>query len=404
MSDFFQNGVITTLHHLGHQPLETLEARLQEHAEVNPLCLVLPCLITELDGPALPRIVQQLAQVRYLDEIVIALGRADRGQFERARHFFAPLGSRGRIIWIEGQRVQEMIRLLSANDLGIGPPGKGRATWLSIGYVLARERCQAIALHDCDILTYDRELLARLCFPLMDPTMGYEYSKGYYSRMTDRLHGRVTRLFVTPLVRALMRILGDVPFLGYVDSFRYPLAGEFAMHVNLARSVRIPGDWGLEVGMLAEVYRNASLRRICQVDIAENYDHKHQALSADDASAGLNRMSRDITRSFLRTLSMEGTQFGPGFYTTLKVAYLRTAQDAVRSYNDDALINGLAFDRHSESQAVEVFSQALDAARDDFEADPLAFIGLPNWNRVTAAIPNFLDQYRDAIDADNAAH
>jgi glucosyl-3-phosphoglycerate synthase len=259
-----------------------------------------------------------------------------------------------------------------------------------------------LGLHDCDILTYDRELLGRLLYPLADPSLGYEYAKGYYPRFTDHLNGRVTRLFVTPLVRSLSHLLGPVHFLEYLDSFRYPLAGEFGMHVNLARSVRIPGDWGLEVGMLAEVYRNTSLPRICQVDIAANYDHKHQPLSPDDASRGLNRMARDICTSLLRTLAMEGQMFGPGFYTSLKISYLREAQDAVRSYHDVAAINGLAFDRHAETLAVEVFSRSLDRAREDFEADPLAFGGLPNWNRVAAAIPDFLERYREAIDADNA--
>ena len=172
------------------------------------------------------------------------------------------------------------------------------------------------------------------------------------------------------------------------------------MHTELVRSVRIPGDWGLEIGMLAEVYRNSSLRRVCQVDIAENYDHKHQVLSADDASAGLQRMARDIARTMLRTLATEGVQYGPGFYTTLKIMYMRTAQDAVRSYHDDAAINGLVFDRHSESRAVEVFTNALAAACEEFQSDPLGVLALPNWNRITAAIPGFLERYRETVDAE----
>lgn len=402
MSDFYQNGLITTLHRLGARSIESLEADLAEHSKLNPIALILPCLITELEGPAMGPIVRELAKVQYLDEIVVALGRADRQQFEAARKFFAPLGPKCRILWIEGKHMQESIRLLERNELRIGPPGKGRATWLSIGYVLAGEQCNVIGLHDCDILTYDRSLLGRLVYPLVDPSLGFEYSKGYYPRFTDKLNGRVTRLFVAPLVRCLTQLLGKVPFLEYLNGFRYPLAGEFAMHVNLARSVRIPGDWGLEVGMLAEVYRNTAPRRICQVDIADNYDHKHQPLSQDDASKGLNRMARDICTSLLRTLASEGQIFGPGFYTSLKIAYVRAAQDAIRSNHDVATINGLKFDRHAESVAVEMFSLALDRASEDFEHDPLAFGGLPNWQRVTSAIPDFLDAYRAGIDADTA--
>jgi glucosyl-3-phosphoglycerate synthase len=402
MGDFFQNGVITTLHRLGDQPVEAIEARLREHVEAHPIALILPCLVSELAGPALAPIVRQLADVDYIGEIVVALGRAEARQFQHAREFFRPLGPRCRIVWIEGARVQALIRLLQEHDLDIGSPGKGRATWLALGNVLAREHARSIALHDCDIVTYDRRLLARLCYPVVDPSLGYEYAKGYYSRVTDRLHGRVTRLLVTPLVRSLIQILGAVPFLRYLDSFRYPLAGEFAMEQGLARSVRIPGDWGLEVGMLAEVYRNTSVRRVCQTDIADAYDHKHQPLSPEDASAGLNRMARDISKSLLRTLAMEGVVFGAGFYTTLKVAYLRAAQDTVRQYHDDAVLNGLRFDRHTENRAVEVFTSGIARACEEFEREPLAYAGLPNWNRVTAAIPDFLARYREAVDADNA--
>ena len=402
MSDFFQNGVIATLHRLGPPDLATLEARLTTHARTMPAALILPCLVTEMEGPALGPIVEHLRHIAYLEEIVLALDRADRRGFEQARRFLAPLGRRCRILWIDGPRVQELVRQLDDNELHIGSAGKGRGTWLAIGCALGGGRARVLALHDCDIVTYDRTLLARLCYPLMDDSLGYEYVKGYYSRITNRLHGRVTRLFLTPLVRALGMLIGDIPYLRYLDSFRYALAGEFGMTVDMARSVHIPGDWGLEVGMLAEVYRNTSPRRVCQVDIAENYDHKHQTLSPEDASAGLHRMTRDIAKSLLRTIAMEGVVFPAGFYTTLRITYLRMAQDAVRVYHDDAVVNGLEFDRHTETLAVEVFTRALGRACQEFEADPLAYTGLPNWNRVDSAIPDFLERFRAAVEADNA--
>ena len=40
-----------------------------------------------------------------------------------------------------------------------------------MGYVLARDEARSIALHDCDILTYDRELLARLVYPVANPLL-----------------------------------------------------------------------------------------------------------------------------------------------------------------------------------------------------------------------------------------
>ena len=68
-----------------------------------------------------------------------------------------------------------------------------------------------VAVHDCDIRDYARELLARLCFPTVHPNLNYEFAKGYYGRVTDRLYGRVTRLFMTPLLRAMKSVLGPAP-------------------------------------------------------------------------------------------------------------------------------------------------------------------------------------------------
>ena len=116
------------------------------------------------------------------------------------------------------------------------------------------------------------------------------------------------RLMLTPLIRSLKSILGLHPFLVYMDSFRYPLAGEFSLDLDLVRRNRIPADWGLEVGLLADVFRNSAAKGICQVELCENYDHKHQELSARDAERGLNKMAVDIAKSIFRTMAAEGSR------------------------------------------------------------------------------------------------
>jgi glucosyl-3-phosphoglycerate synthase len=216
------------------------------------------------------------------------------------------------------------------------------------------------------------------------------------------MYGRVTRLFITPIIRALQKILGHHPFLVYLDSFRYPLAGEFSMKTDLARVNRIPSDWGLEVGVLAEVFRNVSSRRICQVDLCDNYEHKHQNLSADNPEGGLLRMCIDISKRLFRILAAEGIVFSEGFFNTLVVTYLRTAQDTIERYSNDAAINSLFFDRHEEGLAVETFVKGIRIASKSFIEDPLGAQLIPNWNRVTSAIPGFLDQLRQAVEEDNA--
>jgi len=402
MGDFHQTETISTLHRLKKDNVEKLEEQLNEFSKSRPIALVLPCLYSELQRVALKNILEQLKEVTYLNEIVITIGRASEDEYKHAQKYFSVLPQDYKLIWDDGERVQSLFNLLKENGLDVGEQGKGRAAWIAYGYVLAREKSEVIALHDCDVLTYNRELLARLCYPLANPNMEYEFCKGYYPRVTDRLYGRVTRLFISPIIRALKKIVGHLPFLIYLDSFRYPLAGEFSMKADLARINRIPADWGLEVGSLAEVFRNVSMKRICQVDIADNYEHKHQDVSAHDADSGLLKMCTDISTSLFTTLSSEGVEFSENLFNTLYVTYLRIAQDAIKMYNDDAAINGLIFDRHAEGLAVETFVQGIRIASQRFLEDPLGSPLIPNWSRVTSAIPDFLDQLELAVEEDNA--
>ena len=171
---------------------------------------------------------------------------------------------------------------------------------------------------------------------------------------------------------------------------------------DLAWINRIPGDWGLEVGVLAEVYRNCALRRICQADIADSYEHKHQTLSADDASAGLLKMCIDIATSLFRNLASEGIVLSEGMLKTLWATYLQTAHEAISRYQDDAAINSLAFDRHEERTAVEVFLKGLKQATQVFLEDPLWVPMLSNWSRVAAAVPDVFERLIDAVEQDHA--
>jgi glucosyl-3-phosphoglycerate synthase len=401
MADFYQTGVVATFHRLGKINLEKIEAELTWYAQERPIALVLPSLFSELEGDALKGIVRELKEVKYIKEIVVTLGPASEEEFKYAKDFFSVLPQKTRIIWNTGSRIDAIYRAIEEAELPVGEPGKGRSTWMAYGYILSQQKFKGIALHDCDIITYSGDMLARLCYPIANPNLDYDFCKGFYSRVTDRLHGRMTRLLVTPLIRSLQKIFGYLPILVFFDSFRYPLAGEFSMDADLARVNRIPGDWGLEIGVLAEVYRNTSTRRVCQVDIAENYEHKHQELSPDDATKGLNKMCVDICKTLFRTLASEGMVFSEGLFKTLVATYVRTAQDMLKRYEDDAAINGLIFDRHEESLAVETFTNAIRKASEIIMEDPLGVPLIASWDRVTSAIPDILDRIKETVEEDN---
>ena len=403
MSDFFQNGSITTLHRLDKDRLSEMEQELLSFSQHRPMALVLPSLFSELKGPALPNIVKEIAQVNYLNEIIIGLDNADASEFAYAREFFSELPQHHRILWNDGPRLRKLnVQLI---DKGIAPNelGKGRNVWYCYGYAIASERSEAIALHDCDILTYDRELLARLFYPVANPAFHYEFCKGYYYRIADqKINGRVCRLLVTPLLRALKKVIGPSDYLDYLDSFRYALSGEFATRMDTIKEIRIPSDWGLEIGVLSEMYRNQSRKHICQVEIADAYDHKHQDLSPKDIHSGLSKMSIDIAKAIFRKLATEGVVLSRETFRSLKATYYREALDAVEAYYSDACINGLKLDRHLEEQTVELFTQHVIRAGDAFMDRPSETPFIPSWNRVVSAIPDILDRLRDAVEEDNA--
>lgn len=402
MADFYQTGLLATFHRLGALNLDRLEHDLTEFNRHRPMALVLPTTPKELGSQALQGILANLKEVPYLNEIVVTLGRTDDpADYVQVRRIFSALPQRHRIVWASGPRFRELYRLLEDNDLSAGEDGKGRSAWTAYGYILSGEDSKVIGLHDCDIVNHSRELVARLFYPVASPHIDYAFCKGYYARVTDRMHGRVTRLFVTPLVRSLIKLFGHLPFLVYLDSFRYALSGEFSMLTDLARMNRIPSDWGLEVETLAEVYRNYSLRRICQAEICETYEHKHQALSADDPRTGLMKMAVDIAKSVFRNLAIESIVLSESALRTLVINYQRTAKDAVKRYRDDADFNGLTFDYHLETVIVEAFTRAVQIAGREFMEDPLYSPLIPSWNRVTSAIPGFLDRLRAAVEADS---
>lgn len=402
MSDFYQNGIITNFHNLTQRPVEALEADLVRFSMRRPMGLILPSLYSELEGPALSHIVDELAKVPYLSEIVIGLDRADREQFLHAREFFSRLPQHHRILWNDGPRLQALDAELAEEGLAPQELGKGRNVWYCSGYVQASRRAEAVALHDCDIVTYDRGLLARLIYPVAHPQFNYEFCKGYYSRIADgKLNGRVARLMVTPLIRALKKIYGPLPYLDYLDSYRYPLSGEFSMRADVLDGIRIPSDWGLEIGVLSEVHRNYSTKRLCQVDIADIYDHKHQPVSQDDPAGGLNRMSLDIAKALYRKLATLGVQINAESFRTIKATYYRIALDLIEAYDNDAIMNGLKVDRHNEEQAVEMFASNIMEAGMIFLDNPRDKPFIPSWNRVQAAIPDLLERMHAAVEMDN---
>lgn len=395
MPDFFQHELITTIHDLRTGSLEKLESMLRVATQHSKIGLVLPVTADDMRAEPFETIVRELQQADYLASIVVTLGVApDASDYEETCRKVAPLGDRCHVLWTDGPKVQSLFGELIDAGIPVSTPGKGRSVWAAFGYLLADPDIDVFVLHDCDIVDYDRFLLARLCLPMVHPALDFEFCKAYYARVTDRMHGRVVRLLVVPLLSALRQVYPDSRFLRYLANFRYPLAGEFSLTRNLARTNRIPSDWGLEVGTLAEVFRNTSLKRVCQTDLCRLYEHKHQSASLDNKQGGLMKMAIDILTTIYRTLASQGVVLSVDTFTTLRSLYLRTAQDCIRQYAADALVNGVEYDRHREETMIDAFASCVTTSAEAFQSDPNGAEAIPNWTRVRAAFPDFVDRLR----------
>ncbi len=345
MSDFAQTGLICTLQRLNEAHLPELEAELTDLAQARPIALVLPCHGMDLERAALAGIVAELQGAAFLREIVVTLNGVDETAFALAQERFSRLPQRVTLLWNDRP---------GAPPAGLG--GKGGNAAAAFVHLVAQGECEIIATQDCDVASFRRVDLARLCYAVAHPQLGFRFAKMYYSRVTDRLYGRVSRLFLAPLLHAVVRVGGHVPLVDFLLSFRYPLAGEVAMTRELAASLRMHAGWGLEIGQLCEVFRHVDPRDVCQVDGGSGYDHKHQP-----ATTALAAMAVEIARELLGQFAAEGLPGDATFRTALARGYRQEAAHALRRSASLARINGLPFDETVERGIVECFADRLEA-------------------------------------------
>ena len=376
----FQQGLITTIHEYGIS--KDLLKELNKKLKNRPTAILIPCLYEEFERPALKDIKEVLKDLNGLNELVIALSAKSKEQAKAAKAFFDSMPFPVHIQWTNSPSVIELLKSQEKNGLELlGTPGKGWAVWQGIG--VATRRSEVVALFDADIRTFSNLYPSKMILPLLDDSFGISYVKAFYSRLsleTNELQGRATRLFVGPLLDSLEQLVGNGPFLQYLQSFRYPLAGEFAFTKDLAMNLRIPCDWGLEIGLLSEVYRNVRTSKIAQVDLGL-FDHKHKTIGKTKKE-GLQRMCTEILSSVLRGLmehqaqTLTSTQL-----STLEVLYKRVGEDRVKQFGLDSAVNKIPYDRHEEELSVHKFANLLKPATQNFLKNPTTQ-QLPSWSRV----------------------
>ena len=392
---------ITTLHDLCTDKKKLMRT-VSDAAAERPVSVIMPMLYREIKNDALENIIKGLNKCTYINEVVIPLAAKDEKQFRQVKRFFKSLEVPKLVMWCNGPKVEEVLKELKGSGLDLLKyRGKGRDVWLAMG--VASLNSYAIALHDADVLHYDKMIPTKLLYPIVEPELDFKFNKGYYARVNLEkrvMYGRVFRLFLHPLLRAFVDNMDhETEFVRFLRSFRYPISGEFALTSDLARDVDLPGDWGIEIGIMAEMYRNVTMKRICQTDLGF-YDHKHQKVGSTNEK-GLTKMTGDILKTLLRVLIEEDKmQISRESLISLRVLYHKYASESIRKYHADARFNDLRYDRHIEENMVEKFSRHLMDAGISYMRKPVG-TRIPDWLRTISARKKIREQLRDVVIADN---
>ncbi|MCX6081909.1 MAG: glucosyl-3-phosphoglycerate synthase [Chloroflexi bacterium] len=237
------------------------------------ISLALPALNEE---ETVARVIQTIKrslmdEVPLLDEIVLV----DSNSSDRTREIARDLGIP---VYIH----QEILP-----DLG-PRPGKGEALWKS----LLVTRGDIIAWIDTDIVNIHPRFVYGILGPLLlSPRI--QFVKGFYRRplktgstLEAGAGGRVTELTARPLLNLFYPELSGVV---------QPLAGEYASRRSFLEQTPFFSTYGVETGLLIDVFEAHGLAAIAQVDLLERIHH-NQSLEA------LSKMSFVIIQAFLRKL------------------------------------------------------------------------------------------------------
>lgn len=326
-------------------------------APVDRATVVVPMTEREYAALATERVLSTLEMVAP-DRVLVPL-RASPERVESFRRWLDGFDLDLELCWCNAPAVDS---LLDERGLG-GEAGKGRDVWLALG--LAAADAEYLVVHDADERSYSGSLIPRLLAPLESD---FEFVKGYYARVENRrLYGRLFRLLYVPLVRALAQT-NDAAIVDYMSAFRYALSGEFAMTADLAKSVRAQRTWGLEVGLLGDVFDAVGFEGTAQVDLGF-HEHEHRSVSG---ASGLTDMSRPVAEALFRVIEDETVT--PN-YETLRTRYLDVAEEMIDRYEADAAFNALEYDRSHELDQIASYAEAIRPPEPDHR--------LPAWRDVS---------------------
>ena len=237
------------------------------------ISLALPALNEEETVGDLIRMMKKelMQKIPLLDEIVLIDSNSTDGTREIAKKEDIP-------VYIHQHLLEHM---------GVRQ-GKGEALWKS----LLVTRGDIIMWIDTDIVNIHPRFVYGIIGPLLQ-NLQVQFVKGFYrrplkvgSKMQAGGGGRVTELTARPLLNLFYPELSGVV---------QPLSGEYAGRRSALEQATFFSGYGVETGLLIDIYERYGLSAIAQVDLLERIHH-NQHLEA------LSKMSFAIIQTVMRKL------------------------------------------------------------------------------------------------------
>jgi glucosyl-3-phosphoglycerate synthase len=236
--------------------------------------LVLPTReVAQTIGPILDTVARLNEHAGLIDQVIVVDADSADGTAEIAR-------AKGAEVYSENELLPSY-----------GPSqGKGDAMWRSLSVA----RGDIILFADSDTRDFGEHFIYGTLGPLLT-VPGMQFSKAAYRRPFNAEGqsvadggGRVTELTAKPLLNFFYPALA-----GFVQ----PLAGEFAVHRELLCHIPFLTGYGVEVGILIDVFAEAGLPVMAQVDLGSR-QNRHQPLW------DLTRMSSTVLRALARRVQL----------------------------------------------------------------------------------------------------
>ncbi len=388
MADFWQSPDLVTIHNLHCSAGSSAVERLLDCTRESPVGTVIPVHYRDVHGQAMTTIIRELGQSGISANTVIVLNGANAAQAEEVAATIEQGDRHIRLLWAESRYVEHILdhveRCHGVKVVG----GKGAACWLGLGYLLQCTNVRAVAFQDADVENFSAEMPARLLLPLVFPESGIAVSKAYYSRTGDRMYGRLTRQFLTPFVHAMRSFFPGSGFASLLTQLRYPLSGEIGMSRDFALNCRVPCGWSLEINTLWDVQRMGMMASLCQVDIADQYFHKHHpVVSEDPCRQTLQAMASEIGTDLLALLAKEGNILSQWHQKAFLEKFARFAAIFHRAYACDARCNGIPWFEEDEIGSIREFTKSAAEAVNQYRRNPAQRPTLPSWKSIAHSMP-----------------